>query len=669
MSSTQHPAMFHINAYRRMVLIRRFEDRCLELSREGVIAGSVHTCQGQEAIPVGALAALGEADRVLATYRGHGWALACGVPVDSLLGEICQRAEGINGGRGGSAYLSSPEHRLLGENSIVGAGVPIGAGVALAAARRGTGGTAVVSIGDGAMNQGSVTEGLIFAAVFKLPLVVICENNGWAEMTPTAHTSLTNDLADRARGLGISTGIIDGNDPLAVYEAVSAAAASARSGGGPTLIEAKTARINGHYNNDIQHYRLKENSEEARAQDPLKRLRAALLEEGVPAAELDAIEAGAAREVDHATDRVGAMSQPDPATAADHVIAAAHTVSASPATDRGASTQMTYWKAINSALAAELEALPEVLVYGEDVAAAGGIFGVTRGLQKQFGSDRVFDTPISESAILGSAVGSSLCGMRPVVEIMWGDFIWVAFDQIVNQAANVRYINRGNLSAPLVVRLQQGATPGSCAQHSQSLEAVFAHVPGIKVGVPATPDDAYAMTRAAIVDPDPVILVEARELYPSKGEVFASAAVESVGGARLHRDGDALAIVTWGPMLQRSLAAADQLSARGIEAAVLDLRWLNPIDNGAIADAVRRGNGRVLVVHEANVTGGFGAEIAARISERHFADLVAPVSRVGAPDVRLPSAPALQNAVLPGADAIVAAADVLLRRRQPAAAR
>jgi 2-oxoisovalerate dehydrogenase E1 component len=206
-----------------------------------------------------------------------------------------------------------------------------------------------------------------------------------------------------------------------------------------------------------------------------------------------------------------------------------------------------------------------------------------------------------------------------------------------------------------VVRLQQGATPGSCAQHSQSLEAVLAHVPGIKVGVAATPADAYAMTRAAVADPDPVVLVEARELYQQKGEVFLAAPVEAVGGGRFHRDGGALSVVTWGPMLNRALAAAEQLAGDGVAVGVLDLRWLNPVDDRALAEAVRRGGGRVLVAHEANVTAGFGAEIAARITERHFAELAAPVLRVGAPDVRLPAAPALQRAVLPDAGTIRAA--------------
>jgi 2-oxoisovalerate dehydrogenase E1 component len=649
-----------LDSYRVMTTIRRFEERCLQLSHDGVVAGSVHLCLGQEAIPVGALAALGEADRVLPTYRGHGWAIACGVPVEDLLAEICHRAGGVNGGRGGSAHLSAPAYRLLGENSIVGAGVPIAAGVAMAASRLETGGVAIASIGDGAMNQGSVHEGMVFAAANKLPLVIVCENNGWAEMTPSAMTSFTENFADRAAPYGISATVVDGNDPAAVHTAVAAAVARARAGEGPSLIEAKTARLSGHYTRDIQHYRPKDEAERAQARDPLPRLRQSLLENGVAADELDSIEAEVARDIEAATERVLAMPEPDPATAREHVVARPGPLPAVTAADAAAPHEMTYWKAINTALGEELFARPELLVYGEDVGAGGGIFGVTRSLQKQFGARRVFDTPIAESAILGSAVGASLAGARPVVEIMWGDFLWVAFDQIINQASNVRYVSRGALNAPMTVRLQQGATPGSCAQHSQSMEAILAHVPGIKVGAPATPDDAYAMTRAAIADPDPVILIEARELYLNKGDVRTGAAPEPVGGARFRRSGDALAIITWGPMVLRALAAAETLASQGIEVTVLDLRWLNPIDDEAIAQAVRQGGGRVLVVHEANRTGGLGAEIAARIAETHLDKLDAPVARLATPDTRIPAAPALQQGLIPGADAIVAAAQELV---------
>jgi 2-oxoisovalerate dehydrogenase E1 component len=251
-------------------------------------------------------------------------------------------------------------------------------------------------------------------------------------------------------------------------------------------------------------------------------------------------------------------------------------------------------------------------------------------------------------------------GMKPIVEIMWGDFLLVALDQLINQAANVRFINRSRLHAPMVVRFQQGATPGACAQHSQSLEAFLAHIPGLKVGVPATPADGYAMTRAAVADPDPVLLAEARELYQLTGPVPTGGSPQATAGARIHRQGSDIAILTWGPMLHRALSAARRLADAGTEACVVDLRWLRPLDDSTIDAVVRQCRGRVIVAHEANLTGGFGAEVAARINERHFGTLTAPVRRIGAPDVRIPAAPALQQAVLPSADWLVDAAGEML---------
>ncbi len=643
--------MNQLQLFDAMARIRRFEERALTLAAEGAVAGSVHVCAGQEAIPVGALEALTDADRVLATYRGHGWALACGVPAVALLGEICQKSGGINGGRAGSPLLCAPGHGFLGENSIVGAGVPIAAGVAIAAQRIGDG-VAVVSIGDGAMNQGAVHEALAFAAARSLPLIVICENNGWAEMTP-ARAMIRGSLVDRAAAYGIVAREVDGNDPEAVRDAVAEARATAVAGNGPVFLECRTVRLLGHYNRDIEHYRTSDDREDAQAREPLVRLRATLVADGTATdEELDARLAAITADLDDVAAAVVAMSAPTPDDAVA-VTAPATDVAPPPATDRKM-VELTYQKAVNAALRDELAMRPEVLVYGEDVAAAGGIFGITRGLQDEFGEDRVFDTPIAEAAILGSAVGAAMRGLRPVVEIMWADFLLVALDQLVNQAANVRYVSGGELTAPLVVRTQQGVTPGSCAQHSQSLEALLAHIPGLKVGLPATPADAYAMLRAAVADPDPCVLLESRAAYQVSGEVALGAGLEAVGGARLRRPGADVAIVTWGPMVAPSLAAAADLAAEGVEAAVLDLRWLRPLDVDAIAAAVRAAGGRVVVVHEANLTGGFGAEIAAHIQEEHFDELDAPVARLGTPDVRMPAAPSLQQAIVPDAAAITA---------------
>ncbi len=635
-----------------MLIIRRFEERCLELSTATppAMAGSLHFCAGQEAIPVGAIASLEPGDRVVATYRGHGWALERGVGVGELLAECLHRASGVNGGRAGSPYVMAPWLGFVGENSIVGAGVPIAAGCALASVFLDTGRIAVVSFGDGAVNQGALHEGIAFAAARRLPVVLVCENNGWSEMTPITETVPFPRLADRASGYGIPAVTIDGCDPFAVRDAIAEAATRARQGAGPTFVECETVRLMAHYNRDIEHYRPADDLEAARARDPIPRARAAA-EASHSTADVEDVEREVQEAIDAATEMALSAPTPDPGTAQMHVVSEA--LPAATSTSSTALETLTFGQAVNRALVEELESRSEVLVFGEDVGFAGGIFGVTRGLQKRFGSHRVFDTPISESAILGAAVGASLEGLRPVVEVMWADFLLVALDQLVNQAANVRYVTSGRASAPLVVRTQQGATPGSCAQHSQSLEALLAHIPGLRVGLPATPQDAYSMLRAAVADDDPCVIIESRALYQLEGDVDPGQ-IESVGGARLRRTGDDAVIITWGTMMHRALEAASLLADEGVGVGVLDLRWLAPLDVAAIAAAVRAAHGRVIVAHEANLTGGFGAEVAAHIAEHLLYELDAPVIRVGTPDVRMPASPVLQAALIPTADTIAA---------------
>ncbi len=320
-------------------------------------------------------------------------------------------------------------------------------------------------------------------------------------------------------------------------------------------------------------------------------------------------------------------------------------------------SELTYMQAVNEALRWALETYPEAIIFGEDMGLPGGPFGATKGLRRAFG-ERVFDTPISESAILGGAVGAAMRGCRPIVEIMFADFFLVALDQLVNQAANVRFLSRGEFTAPITVRSQQGFTPGSCAQHSQSLEAIFAHIPGLRVGLPADAEQAYTMLRASIACDDPVIVIESRALYQQKREVPLGGPVEGVGGARIVREGDNVTIVTWSRMVGEALAAADQLAERGVSAEVVDLRWLSPVDFEAVLASVSR-TSRLVIAHEANLTGGFGAEIAARVVARGFDLLDAPIERVGAPDIRVPASPRLQQALMPNSETIVAAVDRL----------
>ena len=316
--------------------------------------------------------------------------------------------------------------------------------------------------------------------------------------------------------------------------------------------------------------------------------------------------------------------------------------------------ELSYAKAINLALHRALNDMPSTILFGEDVAMPGGVFGVTKDLQKTFGASRVFDTPISETAMLGTAVGASMCGIRPIVEIMWIDFSLVAMDQIVNQAANVRYVSAGKLQAPMTIRTQQGALPGSCAQHSQNLEAMYAHVPGLRVGIAATPQDAYDILLTSIACDDPALVIENRGLYHTlTDKVTINGPIQSSFDAHVTRQGDDVTIVTWGSMLHRAHEAADALkSEHGITADVINARWIAPFDWPTLINSVQK-TGRLLIVHEANQTGGFGAEIAATIHSKCFASLKKPVMRLATPDVRMPAAPHLQSALIPSKEKII----------------
>lgn len=635
-----------------IAFIRAFEENALGLTQVNPprVPGSMHFCAGQEAVPLGAAAGLRDTDQMLATYRGHGWALASGLDARAVMAEVCQKAEGINGGRGGSAYLMAPETRFVGENSIVGAGTTIACGVAMANVAADNGNVVTVTIGDGATNQGSVHEALVFAAARKLPVIFVVENNGWAELTPMSRTIMVDRIAQRAAGYGIPSATIEGNDPMSVRDSFSMAADQCRAGKGPVLLEFKVPRLWGHYNRDIEHYRPKQDKRDAEARDPLTVLGQRLVASGfmTEAEVAGVIDTQSARAKDM-TESVMAGAEPDLDTGLDHVMAPP-----SSAVPKVTETKlMSYIEAVNLAMRTELDTNPATVLYGEDVGHAGGIFAGSRYLQRDFGEDRVFDTPIAENAILGSAVGAAMSGLKPIVEIMWADFIFVALDQLINQAANIRYLTRGKVSCPMVVRTQQGVTPGSCAQHSQSIEGFLAHIPGLKVALAASATDAYALLRAAAADPDPCVVIEARGMYAEKADVEITDIAEPVGKARLRRSGSDIAIVTWGTMVPKAIEAAEQLSADGIEATVLDLRWLNPLDHDALMQAVTGANGKVIIAHEAVRTGGFAGEIGMQLREKAPADLTLDVRRIATPDVRMPSNAGLQNSLVPSAADIV----------------
>jgi pyruvate/2-oxoglutarate/acetoin dehydrogenase E1 component len=310
--------------------------------------------------------------------------------------------------------------------------------------------------------------------------------------------------------------------------------------------------------------------------------------------------------------------------------------------------------AIREGIASEMRVDPTVCLIGIDVASAGGIFAVTRGLYEEFGAERVRDTPISEAAFVGAAVGAAATGLKPVVELMFMDFLGVCFDALLNQAAKLRYMTGGLLEFPLVVRTQIGGGQSAGAQHSQSLEAIVAHIPGLKVVMPATVEDAYGLMRASIRDRSPVVYIENRRLYGRRGSLPPDGEEPlPIGRARIMRPGDDITIVAWSRMVEVSLEAAELLAAEGIGAEVIDMRSLVPMDIDTVVGSVAR-TGRAVVVHEAVVSFGAGAEVAAQITEQAFGRLKAPVTRIGAPPVPLPFSPALEAACIPD-PAVVAA--------------
>ncbi|MBM9613853.1 alpha-ketoacid dehydrogenase subunit beta [Desulfobulbus rhabdoformis] len=318
--------------------------------------------------------------------------------------------------------------------------------------------------------------------------------------------------------------------------------------------------------------------------------------------------------------------------------------------------QKTYMQALNDAMREEMERDPNVLIFGEDVGQFGGCFGVTKGLFDQFGERRVRDTPITESAIVGAATGAAAAGLRPVCELMFVDFIGVSMDQLFNQAAKMRYMFGGKTTIPMVLRAPQGGGIGAAAQHSQSLESWFMHIPGLKVVMPATPEDAYGLLISAIRDDNPVVFLEHKMLYGVEGEVPDNAGPIPFGKARIHREGTDVTIVALSKMVYSALEAAETLAAKGISAEVVDPRTVSPLDMDSILTSVKKTHSLV-IAHEAVKIAGAGAEIAAQVAEDAIDYLDAPIMRVGAPFVPVPFSPPLEEAFLPNAEDIVAAVE------------
>jgi 2-oxoisovalerate dehydrogenase E1 component len=643
-----------LEMHRRMLLIRGFEQRVSTLYRDSEVPGFVHLSIGQEASAVGACWPLRPIDVITSTHRGHGHCLAKGLDPLGMFAELMAKEKGTNRGRGGSMHIADPTLGIFGANGIVAAGLPIAVGASAAAQLREDASVAVSFFGDGAVAHGAFHEAVNLAAVWKLPVVFFCENNGYAEFSPAA-TQHAAPLELRAAGYGVGYLAVDGNDVVATSSVMAAAVESARSGGGPVLVEATTYRWHGHYEGDPQRYRTPEEVQEWETRDPLvlheRRLRAA----GIGDDEIAKLGATVDQELDEAVEAARRMASPPVSTLTDFVCYPRPARPEPPAPAPDAPIYRTM-DAIREALEIELASDERVFIAGIDVGDGGNVYGLTRGLRQRFG-DRVRDTPISETAIMGLGVGAAMAGMRPVVELMYLDFLGVCFDQLLNQAAKMPFMTGGAAQMALTVRTQFGAGRSSGSQHSQSLEALLAHIPGLTVVMPSTPADTYGLLRAAIQDPNPVVFIENRLLYGMKGPKPQVDHILPIGTAAVVRPGTDITVVSVSRMLHEALAAAEAVATEGISAEVIDLRTVAPLDMPAILDSVRRTN-RLLIAHEAVVPFGIGAEIAAVVAREALCDLDAPIERIGAAATPPPYAPDLENAWLPDREDI---ADALRR--------
>jgi 2-oxoisovalerate dehydrogenase E1 component len=634
--------------YRALLLPRIIEDKMLALLRRGQLS-KWFSGIGQEAVSVGLVAALRDDDWILPAHRNLGVYTGRGFDLGVLFLQLLGREGPLTGGRDRTFHFGDLEHHVVGMISHLGAMVPVATGLALAARLRGEDRVAAVITGDGASSEGDVHEAMNLAAVWKLPVLFVIENNQWGLSTPVSDQYACVDLVDRAAGYGMPGELVDGNDVLAVRDACGRAAARGRAGKGPTLLECKTFRMRGHEEASGNDYVPAADLAAWVARDPIDRFETRLDERGLlPASERAVLREELRFEIETLVS--GALAASVPATTEDDELGRVYAV---PAPLRRADTglgldardpaagDMRYLDAIREGLRVAMAADDRVVLLGQDIAGYGGVFKATEGLADEFGAARVRNTPIIESGAIGAALGLSLDGFRPVVEMQFGDFVSCGFNQLVNNVATTRY--RWTAAVPLVVRLPVGGGLGAGPFHSQNVEAWFCHVPGLKVVAPATADDAKGLLLSALDDGNPVLFLEHKRLYRSvRGPVPGGHHVVPIGAARIARPGTAATVVTYGAGVDWAVAAAEALAAEGAgEAEVVDLRSLRPWDRATVIDSVRR-TSRVLVLHEAGLTGGLGAEIAATIADEAFMDLDAPVRRVGGLDTPIPFAPTLE---------------------------
>ncbi len=643
--------------YRLLLAPRVIEEKMLRLIRQGRIS-KWFSGFGQEAIAVGCAVALEARDYIFPTHRNLGVWTTRGVPLRPLFCQLMGREGGFTKGRDRTFHFGLPEKRIIGMISHMAAMLPVACGVGAGARYRGQDAVALAFCGDGASREGDFHEALNLAAAWKLPVVFVVENNGYGLSTPTAEAMAVKDIADAAAGYGMSGFSIDGNDYQAVIAAVRAAAQRARAGDGPTLLEMKTFRVRGHEEASGTRYVPDELIESWSAKDPVKRFAESLLQhEAASVQELEAVRAELEADVESAAEF--ALAQPEvTSTAAAEMVDVFGPSTGSHSVAEGPQANMRYIDAVSDALMQSMDRDERVILMGQDIAGYGGVFKVTQGLLERFGPERVRNTPIIESGAIGAAMGLALSGLKPVVEMQYADFITCGFNQIVSNLATTHY--RWAQPLDVTVRAPYGGNIGAGPFHSQSIEAWFAHTPGLKVVVPGTPQDAKGLLIAAIEEPNPVLVFEHKFLYRAlRGDVTTAPFSIPIGEARIEREGNDLTIVTWGLGLLWAVEEAERRATEGVEIEVVDLRTIVPWDKDRVLESVKK-TGRLIVLHEATLTGGFGGEIAAAVAEAAFEWLDAPPVRVAGSDMPVPFSTQLEREIFSAQSRLAPAVDRVL---------
>jgi 2-oxoisovalerate dehydrogenase E1 component len=658
-----------IDLYRKMVMIRIFEEELLKHYENLEIRGELHLAIGQEAVAVGIISELKDTDYLVSNHRSHGHILSKGVDPKLIAAEIYGKETGLCKGKGGHMHLTDINKKVL-TTGIVGGGIPIGAGLAFASKYLGNDSITVVFLGDGAVNQGVFHETLNLASLWSLPIIFVVEDNRYGFSLIKEKSTSVEYNAQRGIAYNMKNyEILDGNDVLQVKAIAKKIISEVRNEKKPILLEVRTYRLRPHVELvDSEIYRSNEEKKTWAINDPILRLENKILSEKIATdEELKTIREEIKKDVENAINF--AIESPFPATESAYTDIYVEEKVLEEYSAREGKRQLGMYEAINEAIRDEMSRDERIILLGEDVGVLGGAFWCTQDLLRKFGSNRVLDTPISESAFIGLGIGAAIAGLRPIVELQMVDFSLVAMDQILNHLAKLRYMSGGQLKIPIVIRAPIGGGYGDAAQHSQVLYSMFAHVPGLYVVAPSNPFDAKGLLISSIRSDNPVIFLEHKLLYGVPflpPGAFSHVPEESytipLGKAKVIREGTDITIIGIAYTVHLALEAANELANEGISAEVIDLRSLVPLDIKTILESVKKTR-RVLIVDEDYLSYGLSGEIAAIIAENPelYDKLKAPIMRIANPNVPIPFSEPLEKEILPDVNKIIKKVKMMLK--------